>query len=115
MIDKCPKCGGPLRCLAGESAHPSNWFCEDEKGCGWQAWDGEPGWLRRQIQQAEEGVRKLKRHSPYIFPEWQELQQAKADMQKAEVRYAAAKKQWKDLGSNSELSRMLDLKDQQCS
>lgn len=60
----------------------------------------EPGWLRRQIQQASESVRKLKRHSPYIFPEWQELQQAKDALQKAQKQYAAASKRWKDLGSN---------------
>ena len=36
--DKCPRCGGPLECLAGFSAHPSNWYCKNEAGCGWQAW-----------------------------------------------------------------------------
>ena len=40
MLDsKCPKCGGEIRCLAGKPAHPDNWYCKDEKGCGWQAWD----------------------------------------------------------------------------
>jgi hypothetical protein len=24
---KCTKCGADCRCLAGESAHPDNWFC----------------------------------------------------------------------------------------
>jgi NTP pyrophosphatase (non-canonical NTP hydrolase) len=38
MKDTCPKCGGELRCLGGESAHPSNWYCENEEGCGWEAW-----------------------------------------------------------------------------
>lgn len=37
--DTCPKCGGPLNCLAGTSAHPDNWFCVDEEGCGWRAWE----------------------------------------------------------------------------
>jgi len=36
--DKCPKCGGNIRCLAGELAHADNWYCEDEQGCGWWAW-----------------------------------------------------------------------------
>lgn len=36
--DKCPRCGGPISCLGGCSAHPDNWYCDDEKGCGWQAW-----------------------------------------------------------------------------
>ncbi len=36
---KCPKCGGETKCLAGESAHHSNWYCEDETKCGWQAWN----------------------------------------------------------------------------
>lgn len=35
---KCPKCGGPTDCLSGCSAHPGNWYCEDEEGCGWEAW-----------------------------------------------------------------------------
>ncbi len=60
----------------------------------------EPGWLRKQIQRAAEGVRKLKKHSPYIFPEWQELHQAKAALRKAEERYDIARKRWRDLGSN---------------
>jgi len=36
---KCPKCSSDLQCLGGSSAHPNNWYCTDEKGCGWQAWD----------------------------------------------------------------------------
>ena len=36
---KCPECGGDLACLSGRSAHESNWYCRDEEGCGWQAWD----------------------------------------------------------------------------
>ncbi len=40
--DKCPKCKGELKCLSGESAHPDNWYCKDETGCGWQAWDSSP-------------------------------------------------------------------------
>ena len=39
--NKCPKCGGSIRCLGGKPAHDSNWYCEDETGCGWQAWDSE--------------------------------------------------------------------------
>lgn len=35
----CPKCKGEMCCLAGESAHPSNWYCKDEDGCGYQAWN----------------------------------------------------------------------------
>lgn len=35
---KCPKCGGDTQCLGGRSAHPSNWYCVDESGCGWEAW-----------------------------------------------------------------------------
>lgn len=38
-MHECPKCGDELRCLSGESAHPDNWYCKDEDGCGWQAWD----------------------------------------------------------------------------
>lgn len=37
--NKCPRCGGETRCLAGHSAHWRNWFCANETGCGWQAWN----------------------------------------------------------------------------
>lgn len=35
----CPKCGASLECLGGCSAHENNWYCSNEEGCGWQAWD----------------------------------------------------------------------------
>ena len=35
----CPDCDGVMSCLAGCSAHPDNWYCEDEDGCGYQAWN----------------------------------------------------------------------------
>jgi hypothetical protein len=37
-MNKCPECGGSVSCLCGHSAHPSNWYCDDESGCGWHAW-----------------------------------------------------------------------------
>lgn len=37
--NKCQKCGGPTDCLSGASAHPDNWYCENESGCGWRAWE----------------------------------------------------------------------------
>jgi len=36
--ERCPKCGGEMRVLGGCSAHPDNWYCKDEKKCGYQAW-----------------------------------------------------------------------------
>jgi len=30
--DHCQKCGHSLECMAGESAHPSNWYCPN-KNC----------------------------------------------------------------------------------
>lgn len=32
----CPECGAELQCLAGSSAHPTNWHCS--KNCGLEAW-----------------------------------------------------------------------------
>lgn len=58
-----------------------------------------PGWLRKQLQQANEGVLELKKHSPHIFPEWQELQQSKTALRIAEERYDSACKRWHRLGS----------------
>lgn len=40
MNNDCPVCGGYTNCLAGQSAHSSNWYCANPK-CGWQAWDYE--------------------------------------------------------------------------
>lgn len=57
-----------------------------------------PGWLRRQLNQASAGVRELKVHSPHIFPEYQELHQAKVSLKKARERYDLACKQWNSLG-----------------
>jgi hypothetical protein len=36
--DSCPHCGSELKCLAGRSAHPTNWYCINNH-CGYQAWD----------------------------------------------------------------------------
>jgi len=35
LDNNCPKCGGELKCLGGESAHSNNWYCKDEEKCGW--------------------------------------------------------------------------------
>ena len=42
-MNKCPKCGSSLSCLAGHSGHPSNWYCSNEFTCGWAAWNLEAG------------------------------------------------------------------------
>lgn len=39
---RCPKCNGPMSCLAGHSAHHANWYCDDEEGCGFRAWEPTP-------------------------------------------------------------------------
>lgn len=40
--NKCPDCNSELQCLGGASAHPLNWYCSDEKNCGWTAWKLQP-------------------------------------------------------------------------
>lgn len=62
MRDKCPKCKGPIECLAGESAHPRNWYCADERGCGWAAWNNEGRRMKiedvvRDMREAVSGLR----------------------------------------------------------
>lgn len=47
-----------------------------------------------QIEQSRKEVQRLAKSVPHIFPEWQELQAAKAALEKAAARYEAAKAAW---------------------
>ena len=58
-----------------------------------------PGWLGRQMCRAAYEVRKLKRHSPHIFPAWQELVTATIALQNAKDRHLAAKEAWRKVGN----------------
>ena len=53
--------------------------------------------LRDQIEDAKRHIKKLKRVSPYIFHQWQRLEQAKAQLKAARTEYEAAKKAWREL------------------
>jgi hypothetical protein len=72
---KCTKCGADCRCLAGESAHPDNWFCPQceriealqaqvDAGyeAGWHALRQERDVLKAQLK----AVRECARFSPYV-------------------------------------------------
>lgn len=58
--NKCPRCGGETRCLAGHSAHGHNWFCANETGCGWQAWN-QSATLSPTKDPSDEDSREIKR------------------------------------------------------
>lgn len=49
-----------------------------------------------QFKQARQDVRQLKKTTPYIFHEWQRLQNAEAAFARAEHELKAARKAWKD-------------------
>lgn len=53
--------------------------------------------LKHSIERAKADVKKLKRVTPYIFLEWQELQSAKEALELAKQRMARAEQAWRDL------------------
>lgn len=53
--------------------------------------------FQEQIDKARQGVKALKRATPWIFPEWQRLAQAKSALEKARIELEAAKKAWREL------------------
>lgn len=53
--------------------------------------------IYEQISEANRSFQRLKRHSPYLFNEWQALQIAKSEFQKAKAVLAEARKIWKNL------------------
>ena len=54
-----------------------------------------PGFME-QIDQAKREIRALKKTTPYIFNEWQRLQNAERKFADAERELKAARKAWKD-------------------
>lgn len=57
--------------------------------------------LHEQIEKARKRVRYLKRVTPEIFPEWQNMENAKRRLVKAKEELADAKHKWKKLGSKA--------------
>lgn len=53
----------------------------------------------QQIRDAQVELRKIKRASPYIFPEYTNLQRAKAELAAARTQYDQAVRAWKALGN----------------
>jgi len=48
------------------------------------------------IEEAKRDIRKLKKSTPYIFNEWQRLENAKRKFAEAERELKAARKAWKE-------------------
>lgn len=53
--------------------------------------------LWEMVAEARRSLRRMKRHSPHLFPQWQELQQAKADVRRAKSRLKSAQIVWEAL------------------
>jgi len=78
MEMKCPECGGATSCLAGESAHWKNWYCDDEINCGWQAWQPKKAmskFIEVPIcldfeQDKQVGVARIKKDAIPDLPKW---------------------------------------------
>jgi hypothetical protein len=54
--------------------------------------------MRRMISDAQAHVRKMKRAAPYIYPEYTNLQVAKAEYKQAKENLRIARETWKNLG-----------------
>jgi hypothetical protein len=54
--------------------------------------------INKQIKLAKKSIRRSKSATPYLFPEWQYLQQCKQRKIRAKEDYAAAKLAWDNLG-----------------
>ncbi len=52
----------------------------------------------KQIRKAKKHVRALKKHAPYLFDEYTELQTAQVQFDVAKQRLSDAKKRWMSLG-----------------
>lgn len=51
------------------------------------------------IAEAKTQIRAHKKHIPHMFPQWQRLQNAKSDLEKARTEYKQAKAAWDKLGA----------------
>jgi D-serine dehydratase len=50
--------------------------------------------LRTQVAEAAREQRKLMRYAPYLFPAYNEVENAKAELKAAQVRLKAAREEW---------------------
>lgn len=53
------------------------------------------------IKRAQKNVQALKKAAPYIFPEWQALRSAKANVKEANEALARAKAAWNAIGGEA--------------
>lgn len=54
--------------------------------------------FEEQQRQAAKNIREMKVVTPYIFPEWQKLQQATQHLREAHKAVAEAQREWDNLG-----------------
>lgn len=58
--------------------------------------------LLEQIEEARKGVRNMKQHMPYLFPEYSRLHCAKRGLKEAQAELKDAQKAWDRLGQSNE-------------
>lgn len=58
--------------------------------------------LKKHIKSAKKSIRAAKRCCAYLFPEYQELLTAKAELKQAQERYHKAKQAWQALGEDDD-------------
>lgn len=53
--------------------------------------------FKDQVEASKAHIQELKKVAPYVFPEYQEFQNAKRDLEKAKERFEKAQKRWEAL------------------
>lgn len=54
--------------------------------------------LKQQIESARKGIRDNKKHCPWIYPQYHNMNNAKIEMEQAIEKYKQALSEWEKLG-----------------
>ena len=57
-----------------------------------------PNWLSQQIKSAQKSIRTMKKHTPWMFIEYNHMVQARINLRKAQEEYDKTCKAWQEFG-----------------